>query len=81
MPLFNTQQQNSVTAKKSQGPIESLMRKKIDELNESAEFMDSNDFAVSDSNFSMSFRSKDAMNSAKGTAKTSAQKKQFYFYE
>lgn len=37
------------------------MRKKIDELNESGEFMDSNDFAVSESNFSQSFRSKDGM--------------------
>ena len=72
MPLFTTQQQNSVTAKKTQGTIESLMRKKIDELNESAEFMDSNDFAVSDSNFSMSFRSKEAMNSAKGPAKNTS---------
>lgn len=55
------------------------MRRKIDELNESGDFMDSNDFAVSESNFSQSFRSRDA--TGKGTTKSQQQKKQFYYYD
>lgn len=42
------------------------MRRKIDEVNESGDFMDSNDFAVSESNFSQSFRSREAASSVKG---------------
>ena len=41
---------------KKSGAIENLMRRKIDEINESGDFDDSNDYAISESNFSQSFK-------------------------
>eukprot|EP00347_Sterkiella_histriomuscorum_P016804 403351791 len=92
IPLFNsggiiTNQQQPIYTQKKSSVIETLMRKKIDELNESGDFMgDSNDFAVSESNFSQSFRSRDAANAAKnsgiaGRFKQQQEKKSFYDYE
>ena len=58
-----------------------MMKKKIDEQDESQEYIDSGDFHLSESNFSQSFRSKAPSITKSGQKKEAGEKKPFYFYE
>jgi hypothetical protein len=56
------------------------MRKRLDDLEESQEYMDSGDYQVSESGFSQSFRSR-APSHANKSGQKPKEKKEFYFYD